>query len=91
MNLIGFHRQKEDEMTDEYSWIGAKLTRLRSPDGDCTHCGQAADQHRPVGPITVKISEPDEGETFVCQFCNWRCLGHWAAVQAGGSFIVDLN
>ena len=58
---------------------------------DCAHCGRAADQHRPVGPITVRISEPDEGETFAVQFCEWRCFAQWAAVQAGGTFVFERS
>ena len=25
------------------------------------------------------------------EFCDWVCFGHWAAVQAGGVFIVNRN
>jgi hypothetical protein len=38
----------------------------------------------------VTISEPDEGEKlWTFEFCNWECLGHWAADQAGGSFVCS--
>ena len=64
-----------------------RLRRLFKPDGFCAHCECPADQHDPVGPIKVAISEPDNcGEFQTLEFCNWECLGHWAAEQAGGSF-----
>jgi hypothetical protein len=61
-----------------------RLRRIHKPDGKCTHCEQAADRYHPVGPLVVKISEPDEQGAFATyEFCNWECFGHWAAIQAG--------
>jgi hypothetical protein len=61
-----------------------RLRRIHKPDGNCTHCERAADRYHPVGPLVVKISEPDEQGAFTTyEFCNWECLGHWAAIQAG--------
>jgi hypothetical protein len=68
-----------------------RLRRIMRPDGNCTHCERAADRYHPVGPITVTISEPDADEAVTYEFCNWRCLGHWAAIQGGGVFIIDRN
>ena len=61
-----------------------RLRRLEKPDGRCYYCEQPANQYHPVGPIVVKVSEPDDcGEVWAYEFCNWECLGHWAAVEAG--------
>ena len=61
-----------------------RLRRLHKPDGNCFYCERAADRYHPVGPIVVKITEPDEcGNFYTYEFCNWECFGHWAAVQAG--------
>jgi hypothetical protein len=65
-----------------------RVRRLFKPDGLCAHCEGPADQHDPVGPIKVAISEPDNcGESRVFEFCEWRCFAHWAAEEAGGEFI----
>ena len=37
-----------------------RLRRLHKPDGNCFYCERAADRYHPVGPIVVKITEPDE-------------------------------
>jgi len=64
------------------------LQRLRRPDGYCLHCQQPANRHHPVGPITITISEPDDqDQIWVHEFCEWRCLAHWFAQQAGGDFV----
>jgi len=60
---------------------------IGEPDGYCFHCREPADKHHPVGPLMVTISGPDEKEKH--EFCNWECLGHWAAAAAGGVLIVD--
>jgi hypothetical protein len=81
------------EETMAYSADNAReehLQRFQQPDGHCLQCGRPANQYHPVGPITVTISEPSD-ETFVHEFCNWKCFGEWAAVQAGGVFVVDRN
>ena len=60
--------------------------RLRKPDGNCAHCERSADRLHPVGPIIVKVSSPDTdaaGESWIYEFCSWKCLGHWAAIEAG--------
>jgi hypothetical protein len=64
------------------------LQRHVKPDGYCYHCGQPADQHHPVGPIVIRISTPDEDDP-PHEFCNWVCLGEWAARAAGGKLVVD--
>ena len=60
-----------------------RLRRIAKPDGNCAHCERAADRHHPVGPLVVRLSEPDEPEGVIYEFCCWECLAHWAAVQAG--------
>lgn len=58
------------------------MQRFCKPDGYCLHCGQPANQHHPVGPITITISAPDSDD-LSHEFCNWKCLAAWACVQAG--------
>jgi hypothetical protein len=65
------------------------MQRFQKPDGYCLHCRGPANQHHPVGPITVTISAPDDDETH--EFCEWRCFGHWAAACAGGVLVIDQN
>jgi hypothetical protein len=61
-----------------------RLRRLHKPDGNCLHCEHPADRYHPVGPIVVRVSEPDDNETWwTYEFCNWECFAHWAAVEAG--------
>jgi hypothetical protein len=68
------------------------LQRMRKPDGQCFHCRRPANRHYPVGPITISVSEPYSGdEIFTHEFCRWECFGQWAAVQAGGVFIVGQS
>jgi hypothetical protein len=64
------------------------MQRFHKPDGVCFHCRRLADQHYPVGPITVTISTPDEDEAPK-EFCNWKCFGAWAAAAAGGKFVME--
>jgi hypothetical protein len=66
------------------------MRRYLEPDGRCLHCGQPANQHHPVGPITVMIATPDE-EDPVHEFCEWRCFARWVADAAGGWFVADRN
>jgi len=70
----------DDKITD--LWIDRRMRRLQKPDGLCSYCERAANRLDPVGPITVRISEPN-GETLTYEFCSWECLGCWAAIQAG--------
>jgi hypothetical protein len=70
---------------DYEHWIEEHMHRFHKPDGYCLYCRRPANQHHPVGPITV----PDGEETH--EFCNWECFGQWAAVQAGGVFVIDRN
>jgi hypothetical protein len=44
----------------------------------------------PVGPITITVSDPD-GDESTHEFCNWECLGHWAAECAGGVLVIERN
>jgi hypothetical protein len=62
------------------------LQRFHEPDGCCIHCGRPADRHRPVGPIRIVISTPDD-EIRAHEFCEWRCAAAWLAQQAGGDFV----
>ena len=73
----------EERLEDE-------MRRYHKPDGYCLHCGGPADQHHPVGPITITITTPDEDDE-THEFCNWECLGHWAAEAAGGEFVVGRS
>jgi hypothetical protein len=79
-----------DDPDDSDTWtdprLERRLRRLDKPDGRCFHCEGPAGQHHPVGPITVTISAPDDDDRTL-EFCNWVCLGHWAAERAGGSLI----
>ena len=77
----------EQKMRDD--WVEEHMQRFLEPDGYCLHCRRPANQHHPVGPITITITTPDEEETH--EFCNWECYGQWAAVQAGGVFVIDWN
>ena len=64
------------------------LQRFRKPDGYCLHCQRPANRYHPVGPITVTVSEPDDGdEIWTHEFCCWECIAHWFARQAGGDFV----
>jgi hypothetical protein len=71
-------------------WIEEHMQRFHKPDGYCLHCRCPANQHHPVGPITITISDPF-CDDHTHEFCEWRCFAKWAAVQAGGVFIVDRN
>jgi len=67
------------------------MQRFHKPDGYCLHCQRPANQHYPVGPITITVSAPDDDGIYTHEFCNWECFGRWAAVQAGGVFVVGQN
>ena len=68
--------------------IEEHMQRFCKPDGYCLHCQRPANQHHPVAPITVTISEPDDSdEIWVHEFCEWRCVANWFARQAGGDFV----
>ena len=76
-------------MTDKYDEaMEARLRRINYPDGKCYHCEEPANRLSPVGPLNVKISEPNEPGGFMHEFCCWECLAHWAARSAGGKFVV---
>jgi len=83
-----------NSMPDDFEDLPADarehMRRFHKPDGICIECGQPADQHHPVGPITIKIKDGD-GNVEVHEFCNWVCLGNWAETAAGGVFVVDRN
>ena len=54
---------------------------------NCELCGQDAACYAPVRPIYVEISDPEfftdtEVGCTALNFCSWRCLADWAAVQA---------
>jgi hypothetical protein len=79
-------------MSESYKdWVEEHMQRFHKPDGHCLHCRCPANQHHPVGPITITVSAPDSDEIFTHEFCEWRCFAKWAAVQAGGVFVVDRN
>ena len=68
------------------------MQRFHQPDGNCLWCRRPANQHHPVGPITITKSEPDDGDDiWTHEFCNWECLAHWFAEQAGGVFVADRH
>jgi len=83
-----------DDFEDLYKDLAADereyMQRYHEPDGVCFHCGQPANQHHPVGPITITVSDPD-GDESTHEFCNWECLGHWAAECTGGVLVIDRN
>jgi len=80
--------EQEAKMTDER--LEDHMQRFEQPDGYCFHCGQPANQHHPVGPITITISDPNcDDRTH--EFCEWRCFARWAAAEAGGNFVVGRN
>jgi hypothetical protein len=83
-----------DDFEDLYKDLPADereyMQRYHKPDGVCFHCGQPANQHHPVGPITITVSDPD-GDESTHEFCNWECLGHWAARCAGGVLVIDRS
>jgi len=62
------------------------LQRFRKPDGYCLHCQRPANRYHLVGPITVTLSAPDDGDR-THEFCDWRCAAAWFAEQAGGDFV----
>jgi hypothetical protein len=53
-------------------WVEEHLQRFQDPDGNCLHCRRPANQHHPIGPITITISDPDGDESH--EFCEWRCF-----------------
>jgi hypothetical protein len=57
--------------------IEEHMQRFCKPDGYCLHCQRPANQHHPVAPITVTISEPDDGD----EMRTLVSLGHWAAAR----------
>jgi hypothetical protein len=63
------------------------LQRFHTPDGACLHCRQPANRYHPVGPITITLSAPDDGNIWAHEFCNWDCVAAWFAEQAGGDFV----
>jgi len=48
-----------DDFEDLYKDLPADereyMERYHKPDGVCFHCGQPANQHHPVGPITITV------------------------------------
>jgi hypothetical protein len=74
----------EDNMSETN--LEKHMARLHKPDGCCFHCGAPANQNFPVGPIVIRLSEPDSGDEVSYEFCEWRCFAHWAAAQGGGKF-----
>jgi hypothetical protein len=81
-----------NNIDDVVDMFGEHMRRYLKPDGRCLQCGQPANQYHPVGPIVITISDPDSAEDpRPHEFCEWRCFGRWAAVQAGGTLVVDQN
>jgi hypothetical protein len=70
-------------------WLETRLQRITHPDGKCFHCERPANQHYPVGPITVEISDPECVGPVTHEFCSWECLARWAAREAGGNFVTE--
>jgi hypothetical protein len=77
-------------MTSSNDWVEEHMQRFCEPDGYCLHCRRPANQHHPVGPITITISAPDSDD-LAHEFCNWRCFAEWTALQAGGTFIAGRS
>jgi len=50
----------------------------------CECCKNSADQHAPVGPINVKIVDPEfvGPKGIKLTFCCWRCAAHWFVTAA---------
>jgi hypothetical protein len=70
--------------------LETRLRRIDRPDGLCFCCEQPANQHYPVGPINVAVSDPDPDSIRVMyEFCSWECLAHWVARKAGGGFVTE--
>ena len=67
------------------------MRRFCEPDGYCLHCQRPANQYHPVGPIVITIAAADCDEPRTHEFCNWVCLGHWAAEAAGGELVIDRS
>jgi hypothetical protein len=66
-----------------------RLARVERPDGRCYYCELPVDRLSDVGPINIRISEPNEDSEHEHEFCSWECFAHYAATQAGGKFVVD--
>ena len=81
---------QEKVFPDRVAGLEEHMQRYEKPDGFCLHCGAPANQHHPVGPIVIRISTPDEDDP-PHEFCNWECLGHWAAGCAGGVLVIDRS
>ena len=81
---------QEKVFPDRVAEIEEHMRRYMKPDGFCLECGKPANQHHPVGPITVTISTPDEDEP-PHEFCEWRCFAKWAAEQAGSTFVSEQS
>ncbi len=80
----------EKKMSDW--WIHDQMQRFAKPDGLCMQCRSPADQHWPVGPITITVATPDDdGDARTHEFCNWRCLAQWAADAGGGVFVIEQS
>jgi hypothetical protein len=74
-------------MSSHDDWVEDHMQRFHRPDGLCLHCCQPANQHHPVGPITITVTAPDAADEATHEFCEWRCFAAWAAGQAGGDFV----
>jgi len=57
------------------------MRRYCKPDGMCLHCGQPANQHHPVGPITVTTPDEDDAP----QTGNASVTGPWRRPVAPSS------
>jgi len=77
---------------DKSERLEEHMRRFHEPDGNCLHCQRPANQHHPVGPITITVSAPDDGgRIWRHEFCNWVCFGEWAARCAGGVLVIERN
>jgi|SRR5215831_5263734 len=73
---------------DRIASIEEHMRRFEKPDGYCLYCRRPANQHHPVGPLLVTIRDGD-GNVEKHEFCDWVCLGHWAAEGAGGTLVIE--
>src|SRR5262249_1937343 len=63
------------------------LRRIRESDGRC-YIERSVNRFPEIGPLVVTITmpndlEPGTRETAVHEFCSWRCLARWGAIQDG--------
>jgi hypothetical protein len=76
----------DDKITDPR--LERRLRRISKLDGCCYICERSVNRLPEIGPLVVSITmpnylEPGTRETAVHEFCSWRCLARWGAIQDG--------